>query len=160
MLTDNFMMRRNLGLHGEVKFAELLEKKGFAPFFPYRDTGVDIAAIKINHGHKSLSTYQVKSRNKSKRYGTYWFQLRKKDIRNNQAQYWVFAIFTENNRFVFLRIPFKILSKWVRQSQGSRSRNILSPDANSWWLKVDQKGQDFLTVPKKGSIKLNRFIFR
>lgn len=159
MRTYHFISRRNLGLYGEIKFAELLKKKGFDPFFPYRDQGIDIVAIKFNQGRKVLSTYQVKSRNRSKRFGTYWFQLKAKDIQKNKAHYWIFAIFKEDNTFDFLRIPFTTISKWIKYSSEHPATNILGTDNNNWWLKIDNTNGNFLTVPKKGSITLKKYLF-
>jgi len=152
-------MKRNLGLYGEIKFAEQIRSKGFDAFFPYRDRGVDIVAVRFNRNGKTVKTYQVKSRNRSKPFGTYWFQLKKKDIQKNQAQYWVFAIFIENNRFDFFCVPFKTLNAWIQQSRQNRNRNILSPDSGNWWLKVDRNDKGYVGVPKKGSIKPNKYLF-
>jgi len=162
MILEKFLVRRNLGLYGEMKFAEILKKRGFEPFFPYRDRGIDIIAIMFYKNHRTFFTYQVKSRNinKNKSFGDYWFRLKEKDLKKNQAQYWVFAIFKENNRFDFLRIPFKTIDKWVKQSCQNKEKNILSPEPDGWSFKVKRVENSYISIPMKGSVKLDKYIFK
>ena len=146
-----------------MKFAELLKKRGFEPFFPYWDRGIDIVAILFKKNHRTFFAYQVKSRNKNKNksFGDYWYNLKEKALKENRSQYWVFAIFNkENNRFDFLRIPFKTIEKWIKQSRNNTKTNILSHDSDGWWFKVKRLGNKYISIPLKGSVKIDKYIFK
>lgn len=159
MSSDNFLIRRNLGLYGEIKFAEVLHKKGYEPFFPYKDKGIDVLAYDLER--RITITYQVKSRNMSKRFGNYWFKLKSKDINNGfTADFWIFSIFKNDNKFDFINIPLTQLKNWIEQSRNNLENNILSPDKNDWWLKIEKKENEYYTIPKKGSINITQFLFK
>jgi len=109
-----FFIRRNLDFYSEIEFAKYLEKKNFQAFYPHRDTGIDLLAVKDG----LVEYYQLKARNEHSRYANdYWFLIKKRAIEkllNLPRAFFVLCALLPGEKFDFLKMPVKIVEKYIK----------------------------------------------
>lgn len=120
-----FFIRRNLDFYSEIEFAKYLEKKDFQPFYPHRDTGIDILAVK----NRTVEYYQLKARNEQARCpGIYWFQIKKKAIvsllnLSKTKTFFVLCALQPGEKFDFFKMPVKIVEKYIKLREQTTKKN-------------------------------------
>lgn len=110
MNNQKYIIRRNLDTYSEEKFAKELIDRGFIPYYPFKDVGIDILATKKN----KIFRYQLKARSLNS-YNEYWFMVNEKRLNRNlkqQNMFYVFCALLSNNQFDFFVIPVKIIKRW------------------------------------------------
>jgi hypothetical protein len=113
-----YRTRRQLESFSEEEFAKYLIGKGYLPFFPYKDTGIDMAALK---GGK-IEFYQLKSRIQSLRHeGKYrfkvWHDIKKlKKAHISNAFFILCALQPDEGRFDFFKVPLKVVEEYFRKN--------------------------------------------
>jgi hypothetical protein len=125
-------MRPIFTMHaGEYLFGSYLEKefKGFNIWIPSRDTGIDLL-VTDSKNRKAVSLQGKFSKDflSTEREETFqkglkslgWWTLKRDKIKQSLADFWVFVMFTfEQRRTEFVIIPPKILLKKITKLHGS-----------------------------------------
>lgn len=133
MNKQKYFIRRNLDMYSELEFSKELVKKGFVAYYPFKDVGIDIIAIKNN----KVYNYQLKARSLN-RFGNYSFMVHKRKLDkyvSKKNMYYVLCALLPNNRFDFFIIPIKIVNKWFKEYRKKIKKKeshflVLKPDHN------------------------------
>jgi len=148
-LPKKYLVRHHLDSYSEIEFASYLIKKGFQPFFPFKDIGIDIVA----HKKKNFELYQLKARNISLRYNQFRFRVKKEDIEklsksNNKNTYFIFCAFQENQKFHFFKVPVSVVKKYFKEAPKDR------------FFKIKKINAKYQVYPRRIGIKINKYILR
>tara|TARA_Y100000310_G_scaffold295222_1_gene326355 strand:- start:541 stop:1014 length:474 start_codon:yes stop_codon:yes gene_type:complete len=113
-MNKKYITRRILDKYSEDEFSKELIKLEQQPFFPFKDTGIDIVGI---DKHNNPFFYQLKARNIGIRIKEYWFMVDKKKLEKfpkTKKSYWVFCCFKDTDIFDFFIVPLSITKKWYK----------------------------------------------
>jgi len=122
-----FLSRHHLDAYSEMVFSDLLIRKGYEVYFPFKDVGIDIITTK----NRKIKYYQLKSRNPLKDNVTYWFPVRRsiskiKSLNYNLKQvHFVFCALQLNQKeFHFFEVPFKRVLAYFNKKRGKLKRDF------------------------------------
>jgi len=148
-IPKKYLSRHHLDAYSEMEFSNYLFDKGFQPFFPFKDKGVDIIAFKNNN----FELYQLKARKWSRRHPWYyWFPIKRKDIKKlkslkNKRTYFILCALQTNQKFHFFKVPLKIIEEYFKKTPKTRFFKI---------NKVEDKKYEI--SPKRIKININRYL--
>ena len=93
-------------------------------FFPFKDKGIDMIAIKKNN----IELYQLKARNELVNYkNTYWFMLRKdltklSKFKNKNLYFILCALQPNQQDFHFFKLPYKVVRNYFNKKHYENSK--------------------------------------
>jgi hypothetical protein len=120
--SEKYLTRRHLEAYSEISFSKFLFKKGIAPYFPFKDVGIDMVAFKGN----KIEFYQLKARNENlNQKRVYWFSLKKNlhKLSKFRNTYFILCALQPNQKeFHFFKIPIKMIIKYFKKKHARNAR--------------------------------------
>lgn len=146
-----YLTRRHLEIYSETQLSKFLLQKGYMVFFPFKDKGIDMVAIKKDN----IELYQLKARNEMSNYKRYyWFPIRKNlnnylKMKHNKNIFFILCALQPNQKdFHFFKIPLKIAKKYFKEKHYK----------NTKFFEITRIHQDkYDVVPKYVKININKY---
>jgi len=151
-ISRKYFIRRDLALYSEIEFAKFIMKRGFMPFYPFKDEGIDILAF--NEKENKIEFCQLKARNEMKRYpNIYWFPIRKKDIEKLSRfpnAFFILCALRPDGKFDFFKLPVPVVKKYIELREQTTKKQ------SKQFLEIERLGKrNYQIKPKRISEKID-----
>jgi hypothetical protein len=122
---ERYLVRRNLDAYAEIAFSHFLASRGFIPYFPFKDVGIDMLGMKKG----AVELYQLKSRNEMRApKHHYWFPARKNVTPLSKLKGKVFfilcALQPNQKDFHYFKVQVSVVDRYFRLKHYQKSKHF------------------------------------